>query len=179
MRKIALSLGILLAATGAVLVPVTTADAATCSVVWGSLAKQAGTHTTGDITGVRTGRHDCYDRVVIDLDGPAAGYRVEYVSSLTADGSGQVVPVSGGAILKVVALAPAYNDNGSPTVDPNAVDAINVSGYQTLRDVAWAGSFEGQTTLGFGVRARLPFRVLTLAGQGQGSRLVIDIAHRW
>jgi hypothetical protein len=45
--------------------------------------------------------------------------------------------------------------------------------------VAWAGSFEGQTTLGFGVRARLPYRVLTLAGQGQGTRLVIDIAPRW
>ena len=29
-----------------------------------------------------------------------------------------------------------------------------------------AGSFEGQTTLGVGVRARLPFRVFTLAGPG-------------
>jgi hypothetical protein len=29
------------------------------------------------------------------------------------------------------------------------------------------------------VRARLPFRVFTLAGQGEGSRLVIDVAHQW
>jgi hypothetical protein len=40
--------------------------------------------------------------------------------------------------------------------------------------VAWAGSFEGQSTIGLGVRARLPFRVLQLPG-----RLVIDVAHHW
>ena len=32
----------------------------------------------------------------------------------------------------------------------------NVAGYRTFRQVAWAGSFEGQTTVGLGVRARLP-----------------------
>jgi hypothetical protein len=29
------------------------------------------------------------------------------------------------------------------------------------------------------VRARLPFRVFVLRGPGSGSRLVIDVAHRW
>jgi len=29
------------------------------------------------------------------------------------------------------------------------------------------------------VRARLPFRVLTLDGPGSGSRLVVDVAHYW
>jgi hypothetical protein len=38
---------------------------------------------------------------------------------------------------------------------------------------------EGQTEIGLGVRARLPFRVFPLAGPGDGSRLVIDVAHRW
>ncbi|BAS14136.1 conserved hypothetical protein [Arthrobacter sp. Hiyo8] len=45
--------------------------------------------------------------------------------------------------------------------------------------MAFAGSFEGYTSLGLGVRARLPFRVFTLAGPGTGSRLVIDVAHMW
>jgi hypothetical protein len=54
-----------------------------------------------------------------------------------------------------------------------------VTGYQTFRQVAWAGSFEGQSTIALGVRARLPFRVFTLAGPGTGSRLVIDVAHFW
>ena len=57
--------------------------------------------------------------------------------------------------------------------------ATNVAGYQTFRQVADAGSFEGQTTVGLGVRARLPFRAFILAGPGDGSRLVVDVAHRW
>jgi hypothetical protein len=54
-----------------------------------------------------------------------------------------------------------------------------VTGYQTFRQVAWAGSFEGYSSLGLGVRARLPFRVQTLPGPGAGSRLVLDVAHFW
>ena len=46
--------------------------------------------------------------------------------------------------------------------------------------VAWAGSFEGQTTLALGVRARLPFRVFTTYDAATNrSRLVVDVAHRW
>jgi hypothetical protein len=45
--------------------------------------------------------------------------------------------------------------------------------------VASAGSFEGYTSLGLGVRARLPFQVFTLDGPGSGSRLVVDVAHFW
>jgi hypothetical protein len=50
----------------------------------------------------------------------------------------------------------------------------NVAGYRTFRQVAWAGSFEGYTTVGLGVRARLPFRVFLT-----GNHLVIDVAHTW
>ena len=57
--------------------------------------------------------------------------------------------------------------------------AVNVTGFQTFRQVFYGGSFEGVTTAGLGVRARLPFRVFLLAGPGNGSRLVIDVAHRW
>ena len=54
-----------------------------------------------------------------------------------------------------------------------------MAGYQTFRQVADAGSFEGQTTVGLGVRARLPFRAFILAGPDGGSRLVVDVAHLW
>lgn len=54
-----------------------------------------------------------------------------------------------------------------------------MAGYRTFRQVAYAGSFEATTTVGLGVRARLPFRVFVLAGPGTGARLVIDVAHRW
>lgn len=55
-----------------------------------------------------------------------------------------------------------------------------MSGYSTFRQVAWGGSFEGQSTIGLGVRARLPYRVLTLTDTATGrTRVVIDVAHRW
>jgi hypothetical protein len=59
---------------------------------------------------------------------------------------------------------------------------VNVAGFSTFRQVAWAGSFEGQTTLALGVRARLPVRVFVLNGvpaSDLGPRMVIDVAHRW
>jgi hypothetical protein len=65
---------------------------------------------------------------------------------------------------------------GHPITRPDQLDA---GGYRTFEDLVWAGSFEGQSTFGLGVRARLPFRVLTLEGPGAGSRLVVDVAHRW
>ena len=164
------SIGLLAAA------PVSATD---CETNWGSIQKSAYASSSGHLTRVRTGRHACFDRLVIDLDGHRPGYRVDYVDTLNADASGDVVPVKGGAILRIVAMAPAYDDNGSATIDPATVSASNVAGYRTFRDIEWAGSFEGQTTLGLGVRARLPFRVFTLSGPGAGSRLVIDVAHSW
>ncbi len=156
------------------------ASGPTCkTTTWGSLQKSADATRTGPITGVRTGRHPCFDRLVVDLDGDPTGYRIEYVDAVSADGSGELVPVKGGAILSIVLFAPGYDDDGNATVDPARVSATNVAGYRTLRDVEWAGSFEGQTTIGLGVRARLPFRAFTLNGPGDGSRLVIDVAHRW
>ena len=78
-------------------------------------------------------------------------------------------------------FANAYDINtGIPTYNPpDRFHAVNVTGYQTFRQVYFGGTFEGITTAGLGVRARLPFRVFTLAGPGNGSQLVIDVIHRW
>ena len=150
-----------------------------CGIRWGSLAKHDAAFTTSPVTDVRSGRHDCFDRLVVDLGGPVGGYSVRYVSQVVHEGSGKPVALAGGAFLNVVVHAPAYNANGSTYVPSDAAHVVNVAGYRTFRQVAWAGSFEGQTTLGLGVRARLPFRVFTLNGPGAGSRIVVDVAHRW
>lgn len=154
-----------------------------CGIWWGSLPKQAGPGTSelGDVTNVRTGRHACFDRVVIDVNGPnPGGYFVEYVDGLVTEGGGFPVSVRGGARLQVTALVPAYDDNGDPTYLPaDTTELRDVTGYRTLRQLVSLGSFEGQTSIGVGVRGRLPFRVFTLAGPGGGSRIVVDVAHRW
>ena len=160
----------------------TASAAPSCDITWGSLAKHATPMTTNTVSGVRSGRHTCFDRLVIDLDGAGrTGYDVRYVSAVRADGSGALVPLRGGAKIRVIVKAPAYDPSGRATYRPgDRRELVRVSGYSTFRQVALAGSFEGQTTLGLGVRARLPFRAFTLTDPGAGTtRLVIDVAHRW
>lgn len=161
------------------LIPATPAAAAICSRPWGTTAEAAGDLGTARLVNVRSGRHGCFDRLVIDLDGPVSGYRVRYVAEVAQDGSGEPVPLRGGAFLAIVILSPAYDDDGMPTYTPaDPTELVDVEGYRVFRQVAWAGSFEGQTTIGLGVRRRLPFRVFTLDGPGEGSRIVVDVARR-
>ena len=80
--------------------------------------------------------------------------------------------------------APTNDLDGNATFSPDPARVVDVGGFRTVRQVVSAGSFEGYTTFGIGVRGRLPFRVFVLDGRGSGgpnvgSRLVIDIAHRW
>jgi hypothetical protein len=151
-----------------------------CGVRWGSLPKELSTSSAGHLINVRAGQHRCFDRLVIDVDGTAAGYVVRYVDRVRMDASGELVPLRGGARLEIIATVPAYNGEGQATYRPRSVSRlVNVAGWRTFRQVAWAGTFEGQTTVGLGVRARLPFRVFQLNGPGDGSRVVIDVAHRW
>ena len=86
----------------------------------------------------------------------------------------------GGAFLEVIVRVPAHDDNGQSTY-PRAGrrHLVNVRGFSTFRQAAWAGTQEGLTAIGLGVRARLPFRVFVLAGPGDGSRVVVDVAHHW
>ncbi|MGY1699069.1 AMIN-like domain-containing (lipo)protein [Geodermatophilus sp. SYSU D00766] len=154
-----------------------------CSTAWGSLPETVSDDGGGTLDGVRAGRHTCYDRLVLDLDGidaSAVSYDVRYVGQVARDGSGAPVPLRGAADLQVVVHTPAYDDRGAATYDPaDDAEAVDVAGYSTFRQVAWAGSFEGSSTVGLGVRARLPFRVVVLDGPGDGSRLVVDVAHTW
>ena len=180
MRKLPTWLSVILLVLGLGLVaPGPAAAAPYCGISWGSAAKSAPGSTSAPITNVRTGRHTCYDRMVITIRGDVAGYSVRY-GTVRAEGSGRVIPLRGAADLAVVVRAPAYNSSGRATYRPaNPRELANVRGYTTFRQLAWGGSFEGYTTIGLGVRARLPFRVFTLDGPGNMSLLVVDVAHRW
>ena len=146
-----------------------------CATHWGSQPKQAGKMVGSAVLKVRAGQHACFDRLVIDVgEGAAPGYRVEYVKRIIQDPSGKVIHVRGGARLHIAVLGPA--GKGFPV---NGHHIVNVSGFKAFRQVVGAGSFEGVTSIGLGVRARLPFRVMTIAGPGDRSRLVIDVAHHW
>ncbi|GAA1341623.1 AMIN-like domain-containing (lipo)protein [Saccharothrix algeriensis] len=174
-RRIAVSVFALISALVVVVAPAASAAPAACAVDWGSLEKRNPPTTRGNLVDIRSGQQDCYDRLVFDFRGENDGYIVRYVDEVHEDPTGRPVPLRGGAKLLVIAESPAYDDNGNPTYTyPNRDELVDVTGYATFRQVAWAGSFEGQTSVGLGVRARLPFRVFTLPG-----RLVVDVAHSW
>lgn len=159
-----------------------TATAAGCPRGWGSLPEAGSADARGSLREVRAGAHACFDRLVLQVSGRAAGgYDVRYVGAVRRDGSGQLVPLRGAADLQVIVRAPSYDPaTGAQTWRPaRPSEVVATSGMRTFRQVADAGSFEGQTTIGLGVRARLPFRTFVLTGPGTGSRLVVDVAHTW
>jgi len=184
-RLVALVIGLVLAAVAFVAAPAP-ASAATpyCGIRWGSLAKSAPGMSTSPLSNIRTGRHACYDRIVLDIAGPVSGYSVRYVSTVLTVAQGDVVPLAGGAKLEVIALAPATEVGSAPSttdsyLPTNPAQLVDVTGYRTLRQLSWAGTFEGRTAIGVGVRARLPFRVFVVRGPGWTNRIVIDFAHHW
>ncbi len=175
-RLVRVMVAMLLAGAAGLLGASPAAAHAYCGQVWGSEAEAAGDMSAGTLTDVRAGRHRCFDRLVLDVDEPLTGWSVRYVDQVLQDGSGRVVPVGGGARLEVVARVPVLATD-SFFVGPGVL--VDVSRYQTFRQVAWAGSYEGVSTVALGVRGRLPFRAFVLPGPGDGSRLVIDVGHRW
>jgi hypothetical protein len=181
MKAIKAGIAAALLVAGLGLTPASPATAAPyCGITWGSVADREAGMATAQVKNVRTGRHACFDRMVIDLRGDVKGYDVRYVKSVYTEGEGRRVPLAGAADLQVIVRAPAYNSAGRATYKPkNHKKVVNVSGYRTFRQVAFLGSFEGQSSFGLGVRARLPFRTMTLDGPGNTTMLVIDVAHRW
>ncbi|MHC5904959.1 AMIN-like domain-containing (lipo)protein [Streptomyces sp. S6] len=186
MRRTAAAVAALALAVTALGTAATTATAAqgqgiaACPTGWGSLDKNVSSTKYKPLTDGRTGQHDCYDRIVFDIPGggTGVGYRVGYVDALHQDGTGDLIPVSGGAILSIRLVAPSYDyESGKPSYPGRArqpLPGVDVTGYTTFRDTRFASSFEGETLMGLGVRARLPFRVQQLT-----DKIVIDVAHTW
>jgi hypothetical protein len=192
-RGAAAALAALVVAAISVASPSSAQASSYCGIRWGSLAKQQPRQVPGPITNVRAGRHACFDRMVIDIHGRAAGYRIAYVSN-----SAMGIPLRGAAQLDVHVRASRYAPGDcwaceSARYEPaNGRDVVPVAGFRTIRQVALVsetGFFAptpdggevftgGETEFGVGVRARLPFRVFWLQSS-TASRLVIDVAHRW
>jgi len=172
---------------------IVTATAPYCGIHWGSMPQTRSASGVPDwftqpadgsaVDNVRAGRHDCYDRLVIDVLGSRPGYRVQYVDALAeygVSGRGPAVPLLGGAFLEVMVPTNIGDADGYEIfTPPHRNQLVNVAGWSTFRQVVEIGYYETQRQFGLGVRGRLPFRVFTLDGPDDHSRLVIDVAHRW
>jgi hypothetical protein len=128
-RPLVLTLAVSIAPVAAV-TAAPTASASACEAQWGSLVKERAPYTSKQITNIRSGRHHCFDRMVVDINGKGEGrpgFQVNYVKTVTKDGSGANVPLRGGAKLRIIVKAPAYNDNGSLTYKPVNVKESSMS----------------------------------------------------
>ncbi|MER6154125.1 hypothetical protein ABT147_01110 [Streptomyces sp. NPDC001868] len=189
MRRIGAAVAVLVLAGATLGTAASTAGAATaegsraaaaCPTGWGSGAKGGAAIGADHLEDIRTGRHECYDRIVFDVPGGGdrISYHAHYVDRFEADPSGEHIPVAGGAILEIRVGAWSYDlEAGAPTYPGQVgkpLPGVNISGYSTFRDTRFGGTFEGQTQVAVGVRARLPFRVVQL-----DDRVVVDVAHSW
>jgi hypothetical protein len=118
---------------------------------------------------VSVGHHDTFDRVVFRFSSHHPGYRVQYVSAVTADPSDKPVPLEGSAFIRVAMSSVASAQVGAPpapqgTITPN---------FPMLKQVKGAGDFEGVVSFGLGLASKSGFRVFTLSGP---DRLVVDVA---
>jgi hypothetical protein len=133
----------------------------------------ASTTARAQITDVRIGTHDGYDRVVFEFDSGLPDAVIDgALPPFYADPSGEEITIAGSAFLKLTM-------HGASRVAPDGVVTYGGStdfepGFDRLVQLVEGGDFEAVSTWYLGLDGGSCFRVLTLADP---SRLVIDIEH--
>ncbi len=122
---------------------------------------------------IRTGRHDCTERVVIEFAGTGElpGYRVQYVpdDEVTDSPRGELVEVAGAATLVISAAAWMPDMEGVGYSGPREFVPTNVEAIEQLVQLE---NFEGMFQWAIGLDRERPFAVTTLQDP---IRLVLDI----
>jgi hypothetical protein len=124
--------------------------------------------TAPELRSVQADERDGYDRVVFTFEGSMPGYRVRYVPQVTG-ADGRRVPLRGTAFLEVAfEPARARDPDGTPTFPAATITPSSPE----LRQVRFAGDFEGQVSFGLGVAGRGGFRVAELRNP---TRVAVDV----
>ena len=124
-------------------------------------------------TDIRTGGHECFERVVLELGGSGElpGFQVQYEPDpITDSPSGEPVDIAGDAtlVLSVGVWMPDIEGNGYQ--GPREFVPTNVVNIKELQQIE---NFEGQNAWAIGLDRQRDFTVSTLA---EPFRIVIDIA---
>ncbi|WP_116998086.1 AMIN-like domain-containing (lipo)protein [Desertimonas flava] len=122
---------------------------------------------------IRTGGHDCFERVVLELqgDGDLPGYQVQYESDPILDSPrGAPVDVAGDATLVLSVGAWMTSPDSGGYQGPSEFVPTNVDNILELQMLE---NFEGMTSWAIGLDRQRDFDVFTL---DDPVRIVIDIA---
>ncbi len=125
------------------------------------------------LTAVRAGQHAGFDRVVFEFSGGAPAYAASVVKTVYSDAKGDVVPLPGQALLRVVFRGATAWCPG-PGSRTYAGPSVLTPYYPRLLTVAAAGDFEQVLSFGVGLAAPGPYRIYALAGP---DRVVLDVNH--
>jgi hypothetical protein len=140
-----------------------------------------GTDTAGaspdaliSVSDIRIGRHDGFDRVVLEVGGVGLpGWDVRYVDQASSQGSGEPVDVAGNAVLQVTLTGVGYSkDTGIEEVAWGR--RVAGEGTEEITEVVFDGTFEGTAGAFVGTTAQEPFRVYLLEGP---TRVVVEVAN--
>lgn len=132
------------------------------------------------LTDVRVGVHPCYERVTFEFkpqqgeaDGPVSWKAAYEKGPITEDGSGDTVPVKGGAYLVVTMSASAadLSQEAAPATytGPTSLSAAGSSRIQQVRRI---GDFEGVLSWVIGLDRQRPFSVTSQEGP---ARVIVDV----
>lgn len=125
------------------------------------------------VSEIRTGRHDGFDRVVLELGGTGTpGWDVRYVDEAYSQGNGDPVEVAGDAVLQVTVTGAGYPYE-TGVEEWTGPDPLPGNGTRTVTEVAWNATFEGTSVAFVGTAGKAPFRVYALEDP---TRVVIEVA---
>jgi hypothetical protein len=130
-----------------------------------------------NITDVRVGEHDGYDRVVFEFAQGLPEITVDRATPpFTHDASGMPIDVAGDSFLRLTMRGGTkQTDTGTSSYDgPTEFEPD----FEVLEHLVEAGDFEGQSTWYFGLDDDDGVCVRVIGLEGDGSpRLVIDLEH--
>lgn len=125
-----------------------------------------------ELTNIRTGKHDNFERIVLDMNGLPGNYISRETADVTNCGSGNPVPLQGAEIVETMIYGAAtYDENFDPTY--TGPRNFVPQGLTNVKGVAITCDFEA--TLGIAVGYDDPgswHKVFTLTNP---DRLVIDV----
>ncbi len=131
--------------------------------------------TEGDqeITGVRIGTHDGFDRVVLDLTGdePGLGWYASFKEEAIHDPSGDPFDMEGDAFLELTVRGINWSKDSAERYNG---DAVSGEGTELITEVQFGGLFEGYQQVVIGLRSQTAYRVFALSDP---ARIVIDVQH--
>ena len=121
-----------------------------------------------ELVSVETDERDGYDRVLFTFKGSMPGYQVRYVPQVT-DAGGRRLALRGEAFVEVTfEPARARDPDGTATFSAATITPNS----PVLRQVRFAGDFEGQVRFGLGLAGRGGVRVSELADP---TRVAVDV----